>query len=127
MKRLCIAAALAGMTLSSTPIYGQQPTAEDRFVAAAQARDFETMRHLLDSPVSFLDGREISATEFIEYISNCRAMNAGGGIMGWICPAGFDGKARRWVLAGGMRDSGDKVRLSGLGDPGFPLSEDGDE
>ena len=118
---LLFAVLLGGAALLSSPAHGQ-PTAEERFVAAAQARDFDTMRRLLESPVRFLGDRQMSSSEFVAYISHCRAMNAGGGIMGWVCPPGFDGRNRNWVLAGSLRSNGEKIMLSGLGDPGFPLS-----
>ena len=117
-----VAAAIAGAALTAVPAHGQRTDLERRFVAAAQARDFETLRRLLESPVGLLREREMPAAEFIELISHCRPMNAGGGIMGWLCPPGTGGNSQCWVIAGGMNDSGDKIRLSGVGNPGFPLS-----
>ncbi|HYI47997.1 MAG TPA: hypothetical protein VEX35_05970 [Allosphingosinicella sp.] len=123
MRRLFAAAAIAGLALSSFPARGQRTELERRFVASAQARDFDTLRQLLDSPVKLVNGQEMSAAEFVELISRCRAMNAGGGIMGWVCPPGVGGNSRCWVLAGGMRESGGKIRLSGVGNPGAPLGD----
>jgi len=75
----------------------------------------------MTATVKMASGNEVSSKEFVEFIAQCEPMKPGGGIMGWLCPAGVGGRTACWSLAGVWRLEGEKVALEGWGNPGFPV------